>query len=190
MKRHLIWILFLIGFTVAWFRPGHADPLTPQDAVAYAKQTNRLPEWFNFSSHIRFQFDLRSMRIFSCIENAAGQRWTGWIGIDGYGEILHTGRWTPRQPVPTTAADERICWPPSGPVANGEPAYLNLVCPDGCSDGKPLDYTQMNRATNIAGATAKGEPCGEDAGMGFYTIPRLQKAGTSIVPVTRCEVLP
>lgn len=187
MKRAIFWLLVIFGFSVAWIRPGHADPLAPMDAFTHAKAEGFLPTWATPFSPVRLVSVISQRRIYLCMSNHDGTKhWTTWGTWTGYASVITTGQYLfDSETQPTTAADERVCWPATGPVATGEPAYLNLVCPDGCSDGKRLDYAQMNQPDNIAGSTVKGEPCGEDTGMGFYALPRLHTG--NVVPVTRCQ---
>lgn len=184
MKRAIFWILVILAGFVVWLRPGHADTLDFINSIGYGKQTHRLPDWYTIDDDTRTL--TQGGRIYLCLtDRGTGRHWTTWGPLSIISRAALTNGWTPGNPVQTTLADEQVCFPATGPVAIGEPAYYSLSCPDGCSDGKPLNWPAMNQARNIAGSTVKGEPCGPAAIMGFYELPRLHTG--NVVPVTRCQ---
>lgn len=184
--KALVFVLALFVVTTTSAQEWYA----PEAALNVAKAQNKLPSWFSFDTKMQVKVDIGTYRFYGCFTKSDGtERWATWMDGDSYITLMTTGKWSPKPSVPVTYEDRRYCFPdlPKLPVASGEPAYWNVICKAACTGADPVDWGAMNTAKNIAGATQRGELCGEATTLGFWTMPRLQAAG-GLVPVTRCYV--
>lgn len=185
-------LLAVTALLVMWSR-GSVAQVAPLAAMTIAKETGRVPPWADVTDRIWLRPIWPTVaRV--CIENRQGPgRWVLVGSMEQLTGFYDTGTVTfgPDAAVkPATPADLQACWPdyvppaPAKPVALGEPAYFNLVCPDGCVDGKPVDKVAMR--ASIAGNSIAGEACGPPVGQGFYLLDRLSSPKGHRA-MTRCK---